>query len=141
MFIHLFQKTLSERTTTGSCRTEIAQLKGTVVSIWTNHMIRHRRSSLDGACIMETYFLLIFTTQISFQSCNRRSTVDIHRSPRQHFLKQVHIRYDEGRTLKTSASLSQSSWRNFDPNQLLCYQILVFNFPSDAVAQFLKKQT
>ena len=31
--IHLFQKTLSERTANGSCRTEIARPKGTVVSI------------------------------------------------------------------------------------------------------------
>ena len=31
--IHLFQKTLSERTVNGSCRTEIARPKGTVVSI------------------------------------------------------------------------------------------------------------
>ena len=31
--IHLFQKTLSERTANGSCRTEIARSKGTVVSI------------------------------------------------------------------------------------------------------------
>ena len=68
---------------------------------------------------MEGYYLLTFNTQISFQLCNRRSTGDIRRSPRQHFLKQVYIRYDEGLTLKTSASLSQSSWRNFDPNQLL----------------------
>ena len=30
--IHLFQKTLSERTANGSCRTEIARPKGTVVS-------------------------------------------------------------------------------------------------------------
>ena len=33
MYIHLFQKTLSERTANGSCRTEIARPKGTVVSI------------------------------------------------------------------------------------------------------------
>ena len=32
-YIHLFQKTLSERTANGSCRTEIARPKGTVVSI------------------------------------------------------------------------------------------------------------
>ena len=32
--IHLFQKTLSERTVNGSCRTEIARPKGTVVSIF-----------------------------------------------------------------------------------------------------------
>ena len=30
--IHLFQKTLSERTANGSCRTEIARPKGTVVA-------------------------------------------------------------------------------------------------------------
>ena len=34
MCIHLFQKTLSERTANGSCRTEIARPKGTVVSIF-----------------------------------------------------------------------------------------------------------
>ena len=48
---------------------------------------------------MEAYCLLIFNTQISSQSCNRRSAVDIRRSPRQHFLKQVYIHYDEGLTL------------------------------------------
>ena len=32
--IHLFQKTLSERTANGSCRMEIARPKGTVVSIF-----------------------------------------------------------------------------------------------------------
>ena len=37
--------------------------------------------------IMGAYFLLIFNTHISFQSCNCRSTIDIRRSPRQHFLK------------------------------------------------------
>ena len=34
MDIHLFQKTLSERTANGSCRMEIARPKGTVVSIF-----------------------------------------------------------------------------------------------------------
>jgi len=33
IYIHLFQKTPSERTANGSCRTEIARPKGTVVSI------------------------------------------------------------------------------------------------------------
>ena len=33
-YIHLFQKTLPERTANGSCRTEIARPKGTVVSIF-----------------------------------------------------------------------------------------------------------
>ena len=32
--IHPFQKTFSERTANGSCRTEIARPKGTVVSIF-----------------------------------------------------------------------------------------------------------
>ena len=32
--IHLFQKTLSEMTANGSCRTEIARPKGTMVSIF-----------------------------------------------------------------------------------------------------------
>ena len=41
--------------------------------------------ALYGAGIMEDYFLLIFNTHISFQSCNRRSTIDIRRSPRQIF--------------------------------------------------------
>ena len=50
-------------------------------------MTHHRRSALYGAGIMGAYFLLIFNTHISFQSCNRRSTIDIRRSPRQHFLK------------------------------------------------------
>ena len=50
-------------------------------------MTRHRRSALYPAGIMGDYFLLIFNTQTSFQSCNRRSTIDIRRSPRQHFLK------------------------------------------------------
>ena len=40
-----------------------------------------------GAGKIAAYFLLIFNTHISFQSCNRRSTTDIRRSPRQHFLK------------------------------------------------------
>ena len=31
-YIHLLQKTLSERTANGSCRTEIARPKGTVVA-------------------------------------------------------------------------------------------------------------
>ena len=39
--IHLFQKTLSESTANGNCRTEIARPKGTVVSI--------SMSSLRGA--------------------------------------------------------------------------------------------
>ena len=51
----------------------------------TNHMTRHRRSALYGADFMGAYFLLIFSTHISFQSCNRRSTIDIRRSPRQYF--------------------------------------------------------
>ena len=54
--------------------------------IWANYMTRHRRSALYGAGIMEDYLLLIFNTHISFQSCNPRSTIDISRSPRQHFL-------------------------------------------------------
>ena len=33
-YIHLFQKTLSETTANGSCRTEIARPKGTVVSLF-----------------------------------------------------------------------------------------------------------
>ena len=41
----------------------------------TNHMTRHQRSALYGAGIMGAYFLLIFNTHISFQSCNRRSTM------------------------------------------------------------------
>ena len=36
---------------------------------------------------MEGYFLSIFSTHISFQTCNRRSTIDIRRSPRQNGLK------------------------------------------------------
>ena len=40
-------------------------------------MTRHRRSALYGAGIMEDYFLLIFNTHISFQSCNRRSTIAV----------------------------------------------------------------
>jgi len=48
---------------------------------------RHRRSALYGGSIIEEYFLLIFNTHISFQSCNRCSTTYIRRSPRQHFLK------------------------------------------------------
>ena len=48
---------------------------------------RYRRSALYGAGIMGAYFLLIFKTHISFQSCNRRSTNDIRRSLRQHFFK------------------------------------------------------
>ena len=39
------------------------------------------RSVLYGAGIMGDYFLLIFNTHISFQSCNRRSTIDIRRPP------------------------------------------------------------
>jgi len=50
-------------------------------------MTRHQRSALYVAAIMEDYFLLIFNTHISFQLCNRRSTIDIRRSPRHHFLK------------------------------------------------------
>ena len=57
LYIHLFQKTLSKRTTNGSCPTEIARPKGTVVSMWTKHMTQHRRSALYGAGIMEAYFL------------------------------------------------------------------------------------
>ena len=34
-YIHLFQKTLSERTANASCRTEIARPKGTVVSTFS----------------------------------------------------------------------------------------------------------
>ena len=50
-------------------------------------MTHHRRSALYGARIMEAYFLLIFNTHISFQSCNRCSTIDIRRSPRHHFFE------------------------------------------------------
>ena len=50
-------------------------------------MTHPRRSALYGAGIMGAYFLLIFNPHISFQSCNRRSTIDNRRSPRQHFLK------------------------------------------------------
>ena len=50
-------------------------------------MTHHRRSALHGGGIMGAYLLLIFNTHISFQSCIRRSTIDIRRSPRQHFLK------------------------------------------------------
>ena len=58
--------------------------------MWTNHMTQHRRSALYGAGIMEAYFLLIFNTHISFQSCNRRSTIEARRSPQQHFfLKKI----------------------------------------------------
>ena len=53
----------------------------------TNHMTRQRRSALYGDGIVGAYFQLIFNTHISFQSCNRRSTIDIRRYPRQHFLK------------------------------------------------------
>ena len=68
----------------------IARPKGTVVSMWTNHMTQHRRSALYGSGIMEAYFLLILNTHSSFQSCNRRSTIDAHRSPQQHsFLKKI----------------------------------------------------
>ena len=41
---------------------------------------------LYGAGIMGAYFLLIFNTHISFQSCNCRSTIDI-RCSSGHFLK------------------------------------------------------
>ena len=51
------------------------------------HMTRHRRSALYRDGIMVAYFLLIFNTNISFQSCNRRSTIVIRRSLRQHFMK------------------------------------------------------
>ena len=44
--IHLFQKTLSERTGNGSCRTEIAQPKGTVISIFG---MQNSMSSWRGA--------------------------------------------------------------------------------------------
>ena len=44
-------------------------------------------SKLGTVYVMEDYFLLIFNTNISFSSCNRRSTIDIRHSPRQHFLK------------------------------------------------------
>ena len=44
---------------------------------------------------MGAYFLLIFNTHISFQSCNRRSTIDIRRSPRQHILKYLYIQRDK----------------------------------------------
>jgi len=53
----------------------------------TNHMTRHRRSTLYGASIIGAYFLLIFNTHTSFQSCNRRSTTDTRRPPRQHFFE------------------------------------------------------
>ena len=36
-YIHLFQKTLLERKANGSCRTEIARPKGTVVSIFAKN--------------------------------------------------------------------------------------------------------
>ena len=40
---------------------------------------------------MGAYLPLTFNTHISFQSCNRHSTIDIRRSPRQHFLKQLYV--------------------------------------------------
>ena len=40
---HLFQKTLSERTANGSCRTEIARPKGTVVSILMSRELKQPR--------------------------------------------------------------------------------------------------
>lgn len=49
-------------------------------------MTCHRRSALYGASIMGD-FLLIFNTHISFQLCNRRLTIDICCSPRQHFFE------------------------------------------------------
>ena len=45
-----------------------------------------RRSALYGAGVIEDYFLLIFNTHVSFQSCNRRSTIDIRRSPTDNIL-------------------------------------------------------
>ena len=51
--IHLFQKTLSESTANGNCRTEIARPKGTVVSI--------SMSSLRGAKLgsLRTFALIV----------------------------------------------------------------------------------
>ena len=48
-----------------------------------NHVNRHQSSALYGAGIMADY--LLFNTHISFQSCNCRATIDIRRSPPQHF--------------------------------------------------------
>ena len=50
-------------------------------------MTRHRWSALYGAGIMEKYFLLIFNTHIFFLLRNRRSTIEIRRSPQQQFLQ------------------------------------------------------
>ena len=46
--IHLFQKTLSERTANGSCRTEIARPKGTVVSILMSSSCGAKLGSLSN---------------------------------------------------------------------------------------------
>ena len=47
--IHLFQKTLSERTANGSCRTEIARPKGTVVSIYHAKTMSSSRGAKLGS--------------------------------------------------------------------------------------------
>ena len=57
-------------------------------------MARHRSSALYGAGIMWAYFLLIFNSHISFQSCNRRSTIDIRRhSPTTFF--EIAVYYEQ----------------------------------------------
>lgn len=73
-------------------------------------MTRHRSSSLHGAGIMEDYFLLIFNTHISFQSCNRRSTIDVRRYPRQHLLKQVY-KWNQSEEIKNGNTYTYISFQ------------------------------
>ena len=53
-----------------------------ISTVWSRHY-----GSLFPIQILN---IKIFNTHVSFQSCNLRSTADICRSPRQHFLKQVY---------------------------------------------------
>ena len=104
----------------------------------TNHMIRHRSSALYGAGTMGAYFLLIFNTHISFQSCNRRSTIDIRHSPQQHFLKYLYTYLLLGFSPVSLARTSQSSTETlslhslrYKQNQVLCEHMYIcaFLFP------------
>ena len=73
----------------------VAMILLRIVAIWkrrANWSFQALLKKFDCAWFFWTFPLKHWNinTQVSFQSCNCRSTVDICRSPRQHFLKQVY---------------------------------------------------
>ena len=73
-FIHLFQKSLSERTVNGSSLTEIARSKGTLFSIFG---IQKRRSCSRGAKLILERVSFAFTTTGKRQAAAYRKSKKI----------------------------------------------------------------